>query len=68
MRGLIRAGVLWQLDCRFIMGGDEFYGIAGLTPDRPESTVASWDFLSQLPDDLAIKLVCENVQRIYCFD
>ena len=46
-------------------GGDEFYGIPGKTPERPQSTEATWNLLGQLPDDLANKVACENVQQVY---
>ncbi len=54
-----------DFDDRVLLGADEFYGIAGLTPERPKSTQATWDFVNQLPDDLAAKVAGQNARRIF---
>ncbi|MFQ5420559.1 MAG: hypothetical protein ACE5EY_09370, partial [Anaerolineae bacterium] len=50
---------------RFMIGGDEFVGIPGLTPDKPASFAETWAILNQLPPDLAAKVGGENAARIY---
>ncbi|MFQ5637725.1 MAG: amidohydrolase family protein [bacterium] len=50
---------------RFVMGADEFFGIPGLTPQRPPSLKATWSLIDQLPEDLARKVGYENVERLY---
>lgn len=50
---------------RFVMGADEFFGIPGVTVERPPSTAATWAFLDQLPEDLARRLAWENAASIY---
>jgi Amidohydrolase len=50
---------------RFVLGADEFYGIEGLTIERPSSTSATWGLLNQLPANLANKIGCDNVRAIY---
>ncbi len=50
---------------RFVMGADEFFGVPGVTPTRPESTQATYDGLNQLPDDVVRKVVYDNVRALY---
>jgi hypothetical protein len=50
---------------RFIIGGDEHYGIPGSTGRGLGRSKASRLFLDQLPDELAIKVAAENALRIY---
>ncbi|HJP29493.1 MAG: amidohydrolase family protein [Candidatus Latescibacteria bacterium] len=50
---------------RFLLGADEFFGIPGLTTERPPSTMATWSFLEQLPEDLARRLSWENARAVY---
>ena len=50
---------------RFVLGADEFFGIPGLTTERPPSTAATWAFLDQLPEDLARRLAWENAEAVY---
>lgn len=50
---------------RFVFGADQFYGITGFTPSRPQSSHATWSLVTQLPDDLALKVACENPRMIY---
>ena len=50
---------------QFVMGADEFFGIPGLTPERPPSMKATWSLINQLPEDLARRVACENASMIY---
>lgn len=50
---------------RFVIGSDQFYGIPGLTPGRPQSATASWSLIDQLPEELASKMARENALQIY---
>ena len=53
---------------RFMIGGDEFVGIPGRTPNRPQSFAETWPILDQLPPDLAQKVGRDNAARIYNLD
>jgi predicted TIM-barrel fold metal-dependent hydrolase len=50
---------------RFVIGGDEFVGIPGLTAQMPLSFKETWAFLEQLPPYLARKVGCDNAARVY---
>ncbi|MFQ6089255.1 MAG: amidohydrolase family protein [Candidatus Methanofastidiosia archaeon] len=50
---------------RFMIGSDEFIGIPGRTPRRPQSFEETWSILNQLSEDLAYKVGYENAARIY---
>ena len=50
---------------RFLIGGDQFYGIPRLTLRRPPRSVGPRVFLNQLPADLARKVAHENAVRVY---
>ncbi len=69
--GVIRSEwvtLISDYDDRFLVGADEFYGIAGVTPGRPPSTETTWQFLDQLPEDLVTKITCENPLQVYRFE
>ncbi len=53
---------------RFMIGGDEFVGIPGQTPRRPQSFAETWPILNQLPPDLARKVGYDNAARVYNLD
>jgi len=53
---------------RFMIGGDEFVGISGHTPRRPQSFEETWAILDQFPPDLARKVGYENAARVYNMD
>lgn len=53
---------------RFMIGGDEFVGIPGLTPNRPQSFEETWPILAQLPHDLAQQVGREYAARVYHLD
>ncbi|MFQ5615663.1 MAG: amidohydrolase family protein [Anaerolineales bacterium] len=53
---------------RFMIGGDEFVGIPGRTPNRPQSFEETWAILDQLPPDLARQVGHDNAARIYNLD
>ncbi|MFQ5594735.1 MAG: exo-alpha-sialidase, partial [Anaerolineae bacterium] len=53
---------------RFVMGGDQFYGIPGKTPQRPVSTEWTKRLIDQLPEGLARQVLEDNVRRIYRLD
>jgi hypothetical protein len=50
---------------RFMIGGDEFIGISGRTPRRPQSFEETWRILSQFPSTLATQVGRDNAARIY---
>ncbi len=50
---------------RFMIGSDEFVGIPGRTPRRPQSFEETWRILGQLPGALAAKIGYENAARVY---
>ncbi len=52
---------------RFVMGADEFYGIAGKTPARPPSAASTRAALGQLPADVARRVGMDNVLAVYRF-
>jgi hypothetical protein len=50
---------------RFLIGSDEFIGILGRTPRRPQSFEETWRILGQLPATLATQVGRDNAARIY---
>jgi hypothetical protein len=50
---------------RFMIGSDEFVGIPGRTPRRPQSFEETWRILSQLPSALAQSIGRDNAARVY---
>ena len=53
---------------RFMIGGDEFVGIPGRTPRRPQSFEETWRILDQLPPEIAGKVGHDNAARVYRLD
>jgi predicted TIM-barrel fold metal-dependent hydrolase len=50
---------------RFMIGSDEFIGIPGRTPRRPQSFDETWPLLEQLGGRLAAKIAAKNARRVY---
>jgi len=53
---------------RVLVGGDEFVGIPGKTPKRPQSFEETWSLLDKLPEPVAAKVGGDNARRIYPLD
>ncbi len=53
---------------RFMVGSDEFYGIPGRTPRRPQSFEETWPILGQLSPSLARQVGHDNAARVYNLD
>jgi predicted TIM-barrel fold metal-dependent hydrolase len=50
---------------RFLIGADEFFSQPNTPRTGPPSTKMTWSIVNQLPPDVARKVACENVTKIY---
>jgi hypothetical protein len=51
-----------------MIGGDEFVGIPGHTPRRPQSFEETWTILDQFLPDLARQVGQDNAALVYNLD
>lgn len=50
---------------RFVVGTDEFFGIAGVTRRMPGAFAETWRVMDQLPPDLLRQMGRDNPERLY---